>query len=103
MSPPKLHRTILVILLVTGIVQALERHKPNTYWSKRSGEEPENYMEEDKSQPALHWAKNFDKYPLSTIDHRQEMKENKISQTDGLLRLLWFLVKQDKRGRDVEK
>ena len=78
MSPQMLHSTILVLLLVTGIVQGLERHKPNTYWSKRSGEEPEYYMEKERSQPALPWGKNFNKHPLSTIGHRQEMKSPQL-------------------------
>ena len=114
MLPQMLDRSILVITFVTGIVQSLENYRPNTYWSKRSVEdwpitEPgwSNNLENDKSQPSLPWANSYNKNPFYTINPRQEIKGNKISQTDGMLRLListlTTLVRQSKHIGEVRK
>ena len=51
MSLLKLPRTILILTLVTGIVHAMEIGKPNTFWSKRTGQqELSDKMQKDGSQ-----------------------------------------------------
>ena len=47
----KLHRTILIFTLVTGNVHSMLKGKPNTFWSKRSGQqELSDQMHKDGSQ-----------------------------------------------------
>ena len=86
-----LHRTILILTLITGAVHS----KENTYWSKRAGgikQGPGQYQGQEfsketeaKIKPFLQMEENkrFDietrDYPLSTIVRNKGFKRNEMS------------------------
>ena len=76
----KLHRIILIITLVTGIVHSMQKGKPNTFWSKRAGQQElsdkmhkdgSQYFSESKETERISkLLREFRFLPFSTILHK---------------------------------
>ena len=76
----KLPRTILIFTLVTGIVHSMLKGKPNTFWSKRSGQQElsdpmhkdgSQYFSESKETERISkLLREFRFRPFSTILHK---------------------------------
>ena len=85
MVSPILVRMLGILLLAIGGGQAGQ--KPNTFWSKRSGEgrlksnqEVSSHLIGDKPISYLHWTTpelEFNHFPFSTIVRRKERKNRK--------------------------
>ena len=76
----KLHRIILIITLVTGIVHSMQKGKPNTFWSKRAGQQElsdkmhkdgsQYFSESTETERISKLLREFRFLPFSTILHK---------------------------------
>ena len=80
----KLSSTILIFTLVTGIVHSMLKGKPNTFWSKRTGQQDmSDQMHKDESQ---YFSESQD---MSDQMHKDESKYfSESKETERISKLL---------------